>query len=51
MRHFRMNENEERAKRDLRVSELMGKSIPELQKVLEDETKRQLVQIDRGSGS
>jgi hypothetical protein len=45
MRHYRMNESEERVKRDLRISELMGKSIPELQKVLEEETKRQLARL------
>lgn len=40
-----MNENEERVRRDQRVAELMGKTIPELQQILERETKEQLVNM------
>jgi hypothetical protein len=40
-----MNENEERAKREQRILELMSKSLPELREILEKETKEQLVRL------
>lgn len=40
-----MNEDEERDKRNRRISELMGKSLPELREMLENETKAQLARL------